>query len=326
MEKIADSLSERPAGFTIRGAFEKLRADWAFVKSHHGERTLDEVLERYDPNATDGDTDDAILGPKTKVRVRVLLTGRRRVIAGLCLLCWMILVNCVTFYSIMSLEDKTTTILETIKSTSYKVHDSVAESLEELKHPSNPTEVANLMTEFYELLAKMGLYEPSTIAYPPHLNPGINTTFAEMLEYSQKAIEMMEMLPYVGPGNGSETPFTWSHGAGDNEFLLYGTFVDYRKEEYLEERDPLYALDTGDDGQIKDFDEDGGKYMKPDYILLSALGNHGAIMVLNTNNCKSMRLSVLSSWLTLRRQIMDHRLGVRWFCRLCSPECRNARK
>jgi hypothetical protein len=101
---------------------------------------------------------------------------------------------------------------------------------------------------------------------------------------------MMEMLPYLGRGNETLGTFTWQHGAGDNEFLLSGTFVDYRQDEYLEEKDPLYALEFNiiDDGHIKDFDEPGGPYMKPDYILLSTLGNHGAMMALNTNNCRSI--------------------------------------
>jgi len=288
MGKITDPLTGRPAPLTIRESFRRFRASWALSNIHNGEKTLEEVLEHYDPNAEDGDASNPILGPKTKVRVRVLLTGRRKVIAWICLLCWMVFVYLVTFYSLTFLEDKTTTVFETIKFTADKIHGSVADTYEGITHPNNPQEVADLMGEFYELLARMGYFDPSIIAYPPHTEYRINKTFAETLGYSQKAIEMMEMLPYLGRGNETEGLCTWQHGGGDNEFFLSGTFVDYRQDGYLEEKDPLYALDFNlvDDGQVRDFDEPGGPYMKPDYILLMTLGNHGAIMVLNTNNYK----------------------------------------
>ena len=35
----------------------------------------------------------------------------------------------------------------------------------------------------------------------------------------------------------------------------------------------------------KRFDDDGGPYMRPDYISLSMLGNHGAVLV-NVKDCK----------------------------------------
>jgi hypothetical protein len=89
----------------------------------------------------------------------------------------------------MFLEDRTTTVFETIKFTANKIHGSVAETYEELTHPGNPQEVADLMKEFYELLAKMGYFEPSAIAYPPHTESRINRTYAETLGYSQKAMK-----------------------------------------------------------------------------------------------------------------------------------------
>lgn len=200
--------------------------------------------------------------------------GRRRIIATMFLFASMTLAYAFIFYS------REGNLLERLRSTVTNTNRAITDSYYDLKYPGTPEEVASMMGEFYEMLAEMGYYEHSDIAYPPHTNPGINASYASTLGYSQKAITMMEMLPYLDMAD-----LKWNHGAGDGEFLLYGVFVDYREEGSLEELDPFYALD---DAELpKGFDEPGGKYMKPDYILLSRLGNHGVAMVLNTKNCES---------------------------------------
>jgi len=135
-------------------------------------------------------------------------------------------------------------------------------------------EVASLMTEFYELLAEMGYYEPAKIDRAPHTDPGINHEYAKEVGFSDKAVEMMLKLPYLN----TELDVAWMHGASHVEFLLYGTFIDFRLDEnLLSSQDPLYILGN----EQKGLNEDDGRYMKPDYIPLSALANHGTTMILN---------------------------------------------
>lgn len=78
----------------------------------------------------------------------------------------------------------------------------------------------------------------------------------------------------------------WQHGAGSNEFFLYGEFADMRDDEQLWEcHDPLWAWQAT--GEVeKDFEKPGGPYMKPDYVCLSLIGNHGALMIPNLRNNK----------------------------------------
>lgn len=226
-----------------------------------------------------------------KTRARVPLTRRRWIAAFIVMFCIMTVVYSVTFYIMKFLEDHSTTIREQIQRTSSKIEHAIAEKYDDWKHPGNPEEVAALMGQFYELLAEMGYYEPYRIAYPPHTNPSINGSYALALGYSGKAVQMMEMLPYLGTDRSDDDAdqyvFAWSNGAADGEFLLYGTFVDYRQDGYLEELDPMFALSGN--WSVTDMQYDPERYMMPDYVLLSQLGNHGTMMVLNTKNCKSSR-------------------------------------
>ncbi|CZR62472.1 uncharacterized protein PAC_12369 [Phialocephala subalpina] len=141
------------------------------------------------------------------------------------------------------------------------------------------------MTEFYELLAEMGYYDASIIARPPHTDLGINKTLAVKLGFSQAAMDMMDILPYLNTtGDGDSGSVSWSHGE-DNEFLLHGVFADMREDDHLEaSRDPFYMVDTT--GDIKGWDEDGGPYMRSDFVTLSLPGNEGSMMVLNVANMK----------------------------------------
>ena len=93
-------------------------------------------------------------------------------------------------------------------------------------HTVRSQEVADIMTEFYELLAETGHYNESIIKRPPH-HPGINKALAAELELSPEAVDMMELLPYL---NLKDYPIAWSKGGGDNEFLLSGTFADLRDD------------------------------------------------------------------------------------------------
>jgi hypothetical protein len=216
-------------------------------------------------------------------RIRIPIARRHRIIAWICFIIYGIFINLTIFYSVSYLGDQSTILKEKLTNTISKTYGVVAETYEEMKNPGSTEEVAALMTEFYELLAEMGYYEPEKIDRAPHANPSINKNYAAELGFSPKAIEMLEKLPYLN----NDHDFWWSHGDGDAEFLLFGTFIDFRVDENLQgNEDPLYALwGQGDDGP-KGFDEDGGKYMRPDYLCLSMLGNHGTTMILNVKNFK----------------------------------------
>jgi hypothetical protein len=166
-----------------------------------------------------------------------------------------------------------------------KVHNIVQDTYYGFAHPHADREIADLMTEFYELLAEMGYFEPELINRPPHVNPSINTTLARELRFSTSAVRMMQLLPYLGIENDADYPFHWLVEDG-NEFILHGRFSDMRiDEELLESRDPFYAWGGSGDDEGGDWDEPDGKYMKPDYVCLNLLGNHGVVMVLNVRNC-----------------------------------------
>ena len=146
-------------------------------------------------------------------------------------------------------------------------------------------QLSTLMGDFYQLLAKMQYLDldQGTIDYPPYTDPekSINTILATQLGLTPEAIQLLQRLPYVA------APARWNHGAGDEEFILYGCFADFRKDGELEEsRDPLYAGVDPKDESVGWEDEDG-QYMRPWYVPLSRLGNHGVVLILNMKNRKS---------------------------------------
>lgn len=237
------------------------------------------LLEDYDATAEEVDN---LMKKSEKPKIRILPTRRHQIIAWICLFVYTTFIYMTVFYAISYLADQTSILTEKVTNTIAKTYNTMAETYEDIKNPGSTAEVAGLMTEFYELLAEMSYYEPEKIDRAPHTNPAINTTYAAELRFSSKAIEMLEMLPYLN----YEHDFAWSHGAGEAEFLLYGTFIDFRVDQILKYNDdPFYALGWQGD-EVKDFDEDGGRYMKPDYICLSGLGDHGVAMILNVKNFK----------------------------------------
>lgn len=149
-----------------------------------------------------------------------------------------------------------------------------------------------LVTELYELLAEMGYYDAGIIERAPH-EKGINTTLAAELEFSPQAIEMMEMLPYLR----TKDALGWG---GDDEILLGGRFADLREDGVLRlTRDPMFIIEY-DEGVPKGFDEDMGKYMRPDYVCLSLPGEgYGAIMILDVRTSafsKSRAWKLTDAW------------------------------
>jgi hypothetical protein len=143
-------------------------------------------------------------------------------------------------------------------------------------------EVSSRLGELYELLVDMAYLERATnpIEYPPHdASRNINTTLATQLGLHPLAIQLLESLPYIS------ADANWNKGAGDLELLLYGAFADFRDDDILKEsRDPLYAGVDPLDKSVGWNDEDG-QYMKPWYLPLNRLGNHGVVLILNLENC-----------------------------------------
>ena len=128
----------------------------------------------------------------------------------------------------------------------------------------NAAEIASLTTEFYETLAKMGQIPPETINYPPQKNHTINVRFAKSLGMAPQVIELLQRLPYV-EGNGR----VW---------LLDGEFADFRELDDLEQsRDPFHAKPDG-----WSYYSERGPYMRPWQVALNAVGNYGAVFLLDT--------------------------------------------
>lgn len=211
------------------------------------------------------------------------LSPARKFLGLVILCCWAFGFSLGMFYIVTNLEEQSTHVIDVLISTAQKTYIGLAESYQSITNPATPTEVAELMTEFYELLAGMGYYDASIIARPPHTDPGINKTLAVKLGFSQAAIDMMDLLPYLNTTEYAGQ-FSWSHGE-DNEFLLHGVFANMRDDGHLEtSRDPFYMVDTT--GDIKGWDEDGGPYMRSDFVALSLPGSEGSMMVLNVANMK----------------------------------------
>ena len=134
----------------------------------------------------------------------------------------------------------------------------------------NSREIASLMTEFYELLSQMGQFPPATIKYPPHLRPSINVKFAKSLGMAPQVVDLIQKLPYI-ESNGR----IW---------LFEGIFADFREDEDLESsRDPFGVNPDG-----WSYYSERGPYMRPWQVALNAVGNHGAVLLLDTWTSKSL--------------------------------------
>ena len=152
---------------------------------------------------------------------------------------------------------------------------SMDSSIPSTNMPSVPDpwllETAALIGQFYELFIKMRYLPATSIAYPPHTSPSINTRLAHSLGLTTQAIEFLQLLPYV-------TGRTAWGGGGEQEFLFSGIFADFRDDDTLEQsRDPLYGSPDPDG----DWEDENGPYMRPWYVAVNQLGNHGTVMVLD---------------------------------------------
>lgn len=101
------------------------------------------------------------------------------------------------------------------------------------RYSFDPSEISKLLGDYYELLCRMHYFPRTHIKYPPH-SPAINRTHAESLGLEPQVTDLLEKLPYVEGINN------------EDEFIMGGSFADFRKEETLEQsRDPDFASPQG---------------------------------------------------------------------------------
>ena len=148
----------------------------------------------------------------------------------------------------------------------------------------NTKEIASLMTEFYELLSQMGQFPPATIKYPPHLHPPVNSKFAKSLGMAPQVVDLIQKLPYI-ESNGR----TW---------LFEGIFADFREDEDLESsRDPFGVNPDG-----WSYYSERGPYIRPWQVALNAVGNHGAVLLLDTWTSKSFDIASICTQIKMAEQ------------------------
>lgn len=176
-------------------------------------------------------------------------------------------------------------------------------------------EVADLMTDLYKLFIKMGYMEEAHFAWPPHNETRIDTEELALYGFTKDVVDLMQLLPY----RMESSVENWNFGTDAGEFIKGGDFMpDPRRTldepertelrqryEYAQDLlDPFFALYSAlpggpedrrdDDADERSWNHEDGPYMRPTYLALSGCGNHGSIMILNTENCKH-RPSVTSA-------------------------------
>ncbi|KAI0854845.1 hypothetical protein F4860DRAFT_498075 [Xylaria cubensis] len=174
------------------------------------------------------------------------------------------------------------------------VYNAVNPSVYSYVYPENPNpriqEIADLMTEWFQLFIDARYINAEDVVFPPHKHIRIDTTKAAQLGLTKDAVDLYQMLPYnIGSTN-------WNFGTDQGEFLMWGGFLsDLRGSKgdwWRVACDPFYAIDDlspwhrpeirATDGDSRGWDSENGPYMRPWYVTLTDCGNHGSIMVLDT--------------------------------------------
>ncbi|KAH8592348.1 hypothetical protein B0O99DRAFT_689824 [Bisporella sp. PMI_857] len=138
---------------------------------------------------------------------------------------------------------------------------------------------AKTMEDFYGLYIEMRYLHAEAVIYGPHRDMSISR--AQNLGYSTEAIQLLQLFPYVDLNAGGDVS-AWNYGPSNNDFFMGGEFCDYRSDSELKQgRDPFYAIDERDESIYTqgDFDAVDGPYMRPHYVALNSLGNHGALLI-----------------------------------------------
>ncbi|BDD60267.1 hypothetical protein MPDQ_006184 [Monascus purpureus] len=124
-------------------------------------------------------------------------------------------------------------------------------------------EVADLMLEIYQTLAKMQYLDPAGIQPGPH---DITTIIDVYRDYNldPSVMYLYRILPYIN-----------TKLAGNSDFFHGGEFADFRNADDVERgRDPFFASP-----EEEDFEDEDGPYMRPWVTPLSNLGNHQSIII-----------------------------------------------
>ncbi|KAK8038327.1 hypothetical protein PG994_015094 [Apiospora phragmitis] len=153
-------------------------------------------------------------------------------------------------------------------------------------------EIADLMTELYELFIDMRYLRAEDVDFPPHRHLPLPTAqIAAKLGLSRDVVDLWQMLPYVVRWTHPE----WNFGSDGGEFLMWGEFLtDLRRSDedwfWRVGVDPFYALEdispwhasSAADRRSRGWDHEKGPHMRPWYAALCDMGNRGSVMILDT--------------------------------------------
>ncbi|KAK6066329.1 hypothetical protein SCUP515_10769 [Seiridium cupressi] len=153
-------------------------------------------------------------------------------------------------------------------------------------------EIADLMTEWYNLFIDMRYIQAEKVVFPPHKHLKIDTTKPAAYGFTKDVVDLWQMLPYH-IGNTQ-----WNFGSDGGEFLMWGEFLDDLRgpdvDWWQTTVDPFDGIDDlsprfepgvrSEDGETRDWNDESGPYMRLWYAALTHVGNHGSVMVLDTRN------------------------------------------
>ncbi|KAF4547461.1 E3 ubiquitin-protein ligase listerin-like protein [Elsinoe fawcettii] len=167
-------------------------------------------------------------------------------------------------------------------------------------YPSNPSpkvkEVADKLIELFNLFIDMGYIKAEDVDFAPHKHLRISTEELAQLGWAKDVVDLWQMMPYFTNRHGGRGSVEWNFGSDAGEFLHWGEFMDDLRGEnvdwWRQAIDPFYALedlsphhdhdDRHEQGKSKDWNDEGGPYMRPWYATLTNCGNKGSIMIYNT--------------------------------------------
>ncbi|KAI1264364.1 hypothetical protein F5Y18DRAFT_427986 [Xylariaceae sp. FL1019] len=183
------------------------------------------------------------------------------------------------------------------------VYHAVDPSIYSHVYPENPDprirEIADLMNEWYQLLIDMRYIDAEMVEFAPHKHNPIDLAKVAELGLTKDAVDLYQMIPYHSRGIDyfpGHDHTNWNFGSDGGEFLKWGeSLEDMRKPDadwWRTAVDPFYNLEhfspwhnpaTRDpDAATRGWDDEDGPYMRPWYVTLSEVGNHGSVMILDT--------------------------------------------
>ncbi|KAL3455518.1 hypothetical protein BJX64DRAFT_297510 [Aspergillus heterothallicus] len=151
-------------------------------------------------------------------------------------------------------------------------------------------EIATALSTIYTTLAEMRYLDHDSIAQPPHNLSSLLPLYTDQYALDPALIYLYTTLPYINPPAVTTRDFL--HGA---------SFLDLRDPDQLaQSRDPFYA----NPDSPGDFAAENGAYMRPWVTPLSALGNHGSVILYDA---RLRRIWIIDqeSWETTDRGIAE---------------------